>query len=840
MCAGCHGPTGDGTNIPQEFLGTRGPGLRASIDTDADFLSVTSTRMPYRHNSNNFSTDDCKDQCAIEIQDWLAELNGWVIATASSSSVTSSTISSGSSSSQQAVDSDYSVSFIAINAGGPELTADGVVFAADYGFTDGGVGTTPGAEADGLFKTERWNATNYAIPVPNGTYAIEVGFTELLDTHSVGSRVFNVVFEGGQAKLENIDPYKEAGEEHRGEATREITGVNVGDGELNITFEKIAHNPTLSFIHIKRGENIADQYDRMCSTCHGGPDGSDRTRLGDALVASTCLSCSDRSSLISKINDSMPFEFANTCTGSCAEDMADYILDNFAGYNGNAPANLPPLLNYGGNAGACSAPDTAVNHLRRVATIDYDHMIRDLFGIEDKYTAGFTADQRIDAFFINADRTVEKNQVIEYFSVAERVVTKALENKNAWKPAGCSSDNDACADAIITSIGRRAFRKPLSSAEHADLKALYNTAKSTADASVAFDRGIGTALQAILTSPRFLYYVEEGKGTSGVVELTQYELAARMALFLWRSLPDDALLDAAANNALSGDQLKQQIARMLADPKARNAVTLFHKEWMHIVAPTNGAEGYNQATALLDGFEQTIAHLVFDQATPGNFTDLWSVNYDFVNADSRTFYGSTSPIAGSQHSLDASRTGILTREPFLRSNKNPTTRGAFVRTEVFCGFIPSPPPGAAEREQVDLDGLNPRELFAVHTQDPGCGGCHRLMDPLGFPLDNFDKQGQWRDTHGGFPVDTTGEFVLTDINSTFNTAIEMQAGIALSQQASQCYNYKWFEFALGREGELNDNCSLGQINEQLQSGNGSILDLLTAIISSDAFRHRSH
>ena len=831
LCAACHGPDGI-----RSTLVTATP-LDLSITSEyGKFERVTVSRMP----PGNFGA--CDNACAVEIKNWIIALNN----------LTEADKPDSASSAAPAADARF-VSFFAVNVGGGEVTGDsGVIYKADQGFTGGETANQEGVfsqvadtKEDAVFFTERYGESTYSLEVPNGFYNVELGFVELIADQESGARVFNVAMEG-KLELQNIDPVAESGAS-RTALIKEVANIEVTDGKMDIALQKVTFNPTLSFINIKRAETAEDQYVRMCSSCHGGPEGKKRSSFGDALVNSRCATCGTRDALVSYIWDNMPYKFAESCVGDCAEGIADYILDNFAGYGGRPDVQLPDFLDKKGDIGQCGpAADVEYSIIRRLARVDYGHMVRDLFKLDETFTDGFAADQLIGSFSINSSDLVEPGQVRQYFDTALAVADKAVASKTQWMP--CSNQTDTCIQQVIDDVGRRAFRRPIANAEKTRLMGVYAAAKNAED----FDRGLSVLIQSILTAPQFLYYVEQGEGSGSVKSLTQYELAARMALFLWRSLPDDTLLDLAANNQLQTDaQIADQAQRMLNDQRARDVVDLFHNQWMNISNPRKGTEGFDEQLAAVEDFSRTIQAITFGeldlngdgQKEAGSVKDLFTVDFGFLNNDTKSLYevsGSaleSGPNGFDLYKLNADRRrGLLTRAPFLRSNHSPTTRGLFVREHVLCGVIPSPPPTAADADQATDEDLNPRQLFAKHTQDPGCAGCHLLMDPLGFPLDNYDALGQWRTEYGGgFTVDASGGFIETDIDGDFTGAQVMQTQLAKSRQVQTCYSYHWFQFAAGRVPDLRDSCSLGQIN---QNEDASIQDVMTAIVLSDSFRNR--
>ncbi len=818
----CHGSVGLG-GAYQEIISAIG---------DGDFLVATIERMPWMGDVTR-----CGANCASEIKTWLEYEHDLKNGTPEPTPTPTSPA--------EPEEIRY-VSYLAVNVGGGDYTGrDGTEYQADFGFSGGGTSNqegiivaVPNTEDDGLFFTERWGESEYEFEVPEGYYNVEFGFVELVQTHTAaGARVFDVLIEG-EPRLSNVDPVGETGSYHRA-LIKEAEAIWVGDGALSIEMRAVVFNPTLSFINIKRAENTADKYARLCSNCHGGTNGEGRSELGDALTAGKCSSCGNRTGLINFIDSQMPFQFAHACEGECATEIADYILDNFAGYQGRPDVNLPDFLDKGGDVTACGVPDSGFSTLRRIASVDYARMVHDLLAVEGDFVRGFSSDQLVGNFFINSTRAPEFNQVKQYFEAASQVAEAALMTKSQWMP-NCASENETCAEAIIESIGRRAYRRPVSSDERTRLLTVFRSAYL----AESFDRGVSTLLQAILSSPQFLYYIEMGEGQGQVRPLTHYELAGRLALFLWRSVPDEELLALAESAQLHDDQiLRTQVNRMLDDERAKEVVSLFHEQWMRIQEPHAGTEDYDKQHAALEDFRRTVGALVFDDNAA--YSQLFTVDFGFLNDATQSFYEvNGGPVAVGEDGFDRYelnpnyRAGLLTRAPFLRSNHSPTTRGLFLREQVLCGVIPPAPPTVGEPDQ-SVPGLNPREIFKLHTEDPGCGGCHTLMDPLGFPLDNFDDRGMWREIYGdSFPVDDSGYFLKTDVDGAFSGAQGLQEKLSVSVDVRECYTYQWFQFAVGRTPSTQDTCSLGQANDTAYSEGGTIQDVIRSIVMSDAFRHR--
>lgn len=813
---------------------------------------------------NNMAThfrracDNGNALCADDIAAYLYNKAGqnWCAQTSSVATQSSSSQQQASSSPREEAEPVYTT-VLSVNTGGEQASDHtGYEFDADKGFTGGTLGDRsgtltqiPNTKDHELFGSERWGASTYELNLANGKYDIELGFIEMVPAHVAGSRVFDVLIEG-DVKINNLDVYSASGGT-RTALVRRVSNIRIADGKLNLEFKAITHNPTISYIKVLRLEYPGEQYNRLCSACHGDSQGDGRSELGDSLVESRCDVCGNKETLTSYIDAAMPLKSSHACTGQCAKRMANFIHTKFAGYGSNPPVNLPDFLDRGGNTGACATPEVDFNYLRRVSSLDYNAMVADLFNVKGNFTTSFLGDDRAGSFLANGKKVVEAGQVKEYFSVAEKVSIQALAKKSEWMP--CTAQTLACAKNTIKKVGRRAFRRPLTNMEVNRIVTAYEKAKTGAATGEGFDRGVAIIVQSLLTSPNFLYYVEKGQGSGNVVKLTQYELAARLALFFWRSVPDDTLLDLAENNELeTDDQLQAQATRMLADTRSRKSVALFHKEWLKVEAPEPGIEGFNAQVAAMVDFNRTVNSLVFNDEA--SYKDLFTVNYGFFNDQSKALYnvGGSAIATGSggydKYTVNRNRrAGLLARAPFLRTNHSATTRGLFLRQYALCDVIPSPPDGAVDQEETEgLDtSLNPRERFSEHSTNPSCGGCHALMDPLGFPLDNYDDLGRWRDKYGidavnpsGFDIDTSGGFVLTDIDGTFNGLRELQELLTTSNDVKECYNFHWFEYAIGREATVKDTCSLGKLNDVATASGGSIKDVMTSAILSDAFRNR--
>lgn len=731
---------------------------------------------------------------------------------------------------------------VAINAGGDDFMGeDGIRYIADDYFAAGNIHATTnpisGTDNDALYQSERWNeeALVYEIPLDNGVYDVELKFSEIFHD-AVNMRVFDIALEGERV-VESLDLVGQVGASTAYDMT--FSGVEVRDGALSISLTASVDNPKIAGIVVYREANGGDIYKQQCLGCHGNERGENAVSGG--LTASECSACSSLNSLASVIDIVMPMGQPELCKGQCSLDVASYILENFAGFNGIPEEEQAQKIPLGGDIAACErGEDAAFGGLRRLTRVEYQSLVTELFKDSKDYAINLNQDEKLGNFNINSEIPISGLQTDQYMEVGEAVAQEAAENLHRWAP--CTAQNTDCVDQIIDQVISRAYRRPLSAEDKAHLRGIYQNAPG------GFEEAMATMLQSVLSSPHFLYHLEFGAGQplpTGVVALTSYEIAARLSFFLWRGAPDAILLEAAAADRLqTPEQIEVQARRMLSDPRARTAVGRFHLEWLRLAYPEPGSANEAEAIAAIEDTVRTVTELTYTD--DGQFEDLFFVSYGYLNELTKMLYGvSGSPAELGSDGYDKyflepmQRGGILTRAGFLSFNTPPSGRGKFVREQLLCGVIPPPPADVSlEAPEGDADAP-PRERWSEHVTNPACGGCHRLMDPLGFAFDHFDDYGVWRDMVGTWPVDATGEIVETsDVDGHFDGHVELQQILSSSADTQACYAVQWFRFAIGRQPGVNDSCALAEINQIAAGENYNIREVMIAITQSDAFRFR--
>ncbi len=500
--------------------------------------------------------------------------------------------------------------------------------------------------------------------------------------------------------------------------------------------------------------------------------------------------------------------------------------------------------------GACSAPTTGAPALRRLSRLEYNNAVRDLFGVTTRPADAFTAEERVAGFNNNSVTPVTQLNNEQYLTAAEAVAEQVLANFATL--SGCASASDAaCVSAYLTKVGRKAF--------HGTLPAEEQTALGTDYASVSTELGAESALKyavaSLLLSPRFLYVIEFGDGASGIVKLTPSEVAGRLALSMWRSVPDDALLAAADAGQLSTpDQVASYASKMLDDYKTIAMLTDFLGQWLNLDEPaalvkdTTKYPGFTPelGAAFREETNQFYLNLFLDPAN--EVGQIFTANYTYVNDQLAAHYGLPSPGSGTfvRVNQPADRRGILSHASFLSAQAHavrpsPTLRGKAVRTKVLCDPVAPPPPGVVPALQNDDGTQDTRSAFEQHATDPLCAGCHAYMDPIGFGFGNYDAIGAYAPDANST---TTGEIKapelasIHDIEGTFDGPGGLADLLGKSEHVKECYSIQNLRYVLNREEVSGDACSASQAYAHFKTSGFKLKEALVGMASSYAFLYR--
>jgi len=438
-----------------------------------------------------------------------------------------------------------------------------------------------------------------------------------------------------------------------------------------------------------------------------------------------------------------------------------------------------------------------------------------------------------------------------YFSAAETLATTAAQNLGTLIPCAAAA-NRACGEEFVRNFGERAFRRPLSDEEVTRFLAVFDVGMTT-----DFPSGIRLVMTAMFQSAPFLYRVEQGGAVDGAwLKATSWEMASRLSYFLWQSMPDASLFEAARRDELqTPEQVTEQARRMLDDPRARAMVSNFHRQWLGL----RGVPNLQKEAARYPDFDEGVAadmvteadrfveDVIFDAS--GDASELFRAETTFVNANLAEFYG-IQGISGATFqkvSLDPTRrAGFLTLGAPMallakHNQTSPVLRGKYVREQLLCEHV-EPPPANINVMVPDLDpNLSTRERFSQHSVDSACSGCHVMMDPIGFGLENYDAVGNWRDTENGEPIVVTGAIEPgdgTDVAGPFEGPAALGDLLGASESAKRCMVKNWFRYANGRGESDSDACELALLADRFSSNGHNVKELVLALTQTSAFLRR--
>ena len=490
--------------------------------------------------------------------------------------------------------------------------------------------------------------------------------------------------------------------------------------------------------------------------------------------------------------------------------------------------------------------------LRRLNQREYNNTVRDLLGVQTKPANAFPAD--IDSDFIFRRYGAVSTLDASHMSEAAEAISPTVDVAKLAPCSGGAGAETACVQTFLATFGLHAYRRPLVADEVSGLMALYQTGRNSL--RLDYSGGIKLLIEAMLQAPGFVYRWELGpqspKLDGTVVHLGPYEVASRLSYFLWRSMPDQALFDAAAAGKLATPQdVEVQARRMIDDAKAHDMMAAFFQEWLsldQVAARPKDAAVYPQFN---DGLKRSmnaeslafIDHVAFQGE--GALSTFLTANYSFVDQTLAPVYGvSGAGSTASKLPLDSTqRAGLLTQSAFLTvtgatDGSNPVKRGRKVYERVLCGVLPPPPPNVPPPKSSSAGGTT-RERFAEHDTQACAKACHAIMDPIGFAFENYDGIGQYRAEDNGKPVDATGAITLDGTSKSFKNAVELVNLLANSGNARSCFVTQWARFALSRADTEADRASLNAAYTSFSKANFTVRELLVGIATSRSFSYRS-
>ena len=521
------------------------------------------------------------------------------------------------------------------------------------------------------------------------------------------------------------------------------------------------------------------------------------------------------------------------------------------------PGTTAPPAPAGGPGNAFIDQDSPA--LERLTNVEYSQTVTDVLGepADAATRYSFPTDPTQHGFDDNvALLQISATHAGCYSDAATAIATATFASPARLAlVASCDLTTSACLQTMITTVGRRLYRRPLTTDEVSGFVAL---AAAGADASDP-NSGAETVLEAMLQSPHFLYRVQLGvaaPGMTGIVGLSGYELATRLSYLLLGTTPSDALLDQAGAGALDTMAgANTVVTTMLADPLARRGVKRFYEQWLpltEISGPTADSErvphmGDTQLAAdLAEETSRFIDDVWWDSS--GAVTDILTARYTFVNANLASVYGLPAPAAGTWQKVtfDASspRAGFLTQGSMMAAGSHSdvpsnTRRGQMVREQLLCQDIPAPPPGVAANLPPAQPGETEAQTFARHTSVASCAACHTLMDPIGIGLSGFDAAGAVRTTdNNGQPVVVKGQ-VVGMTPPDFNGPVELGQKLAGAPDVEACFARQLFRYVYGRVETTADEAGITQLQSAFTTAKWDLRGGLASLVASDGFRYRN-
>jgi hypothetical protein len=495
--------------------------------------------------------------------------------------------------------------------------------------------------------------------------------------------------------------------------------------------------------------------------------------------------------------------------------------------------------------------DPAVEtRIARLTHIQYLHTVQDLFGFSDSLDLAFAPDALNGfSFDTSSDFRVDARLGPQYRAMAERLADRAVtDDALRGRLVSCDPAAPDCVDQFLTAFGERAFRRPLAPEELDSFRQLFALGGELVASGDVFRDGMRVAIEAFLQSPQFLYQTEASTSADagGRVALNDWEIASRLSYFLYDSMPDAQLFEAArAGQLRTPEQIEAQARRMLTQPRVLGKLVSFHEQAWQFgrfarISPDtatfpNVPSGFvARVRASADAFVEDVI------ASGGGLEEMLTAPYAFADEGLAPLYGkSVSGTDMTRIDFDGGeRQGLLMQVGYLASNAysirtDPIHRGLFVQRNLLCRQIPDPPPGASTTPLPPTDEPieTTREEISLLTGQSFCPTCHTQINPPGFAFEGFDAVGQVRESENGVPVDTASEMVLDGQLVTFSGPVELIDHLARSREAHRCYASRWIEFAYGRPLSIDDV----PMWNAMSGSSLPIADIVTALVKSPQF-----
>lgn len=527
---------------------------------------------------------------------------------------------------------------------------------------------------------------------------------------------------------------------------------------------------------------------------------------------------------------------------------------------GLVAALLAACTGHIGDSGAsahCEA--VAEQPLRRLSSEQYHNVVRAL--VPEPVGGTLVGMSRFPATqyagFVNdaAANVVSSGEAERIADNAAVMAGYLLDNARTALPAvmPCASagysdaDIDGCIGPFIESFGRRAYRRPLTAAEVALVRRVYDEIRGPQGAEAAW----ASVMQYFLQAPALLYRVERGAGPvpgrTGVVRLSSWEMASRLSFFFLNSLPDDELMRAAeADELVTPAQIEAQARRLVASPAVYAAIDVFHRDWLgtgNLALELRDDPAFDAARAAMVAETGQLVRWVMEEGD-GSFHTLLTTDTLPIAAELRDIYGLPPGAAGVATLPE--RRGLLTLASVnavraTAARPHPIKRGLFLLERVLCSSVPAFPGNVDTVTPLEGTANLPtaRQRLQPLMEREDCRSCHRIINPPGLAFEHFDAVGRHRLAENGAAIDGSGSMRIDGVDTAFSGPADLIDKVAASTQARDCYAEQWFRFAAGRPETEADTCSLDEIKDVFAASGGDLREALVAITLTDAFRYRT-
>lgn len=585
-------------------------------------------------------------------------------------------------------------------------------------------------------------------------------------------------------------------------------------------------------------EHIAPFFKNYCAECHGDK------RMKGGLTFSPAIKNPGNAAASKKWKKAI----ANVRAHDMPPDDADAMPTE---------EERQKFLEWMGKVKYLSPKDPGPFVIRRLTKVEYGNTLRDLFGVEPSI-ADDLPDEVAGEGYLNSLSSLQSEQ---FLGIANEVLRQVMAPKGKpptpvqkrlfGEPPTPGADLRVEAGKVAQSLARQAYRRPPSPAEVEVLVGVYDLAcKNKLDHPAA----LGLMLKAVLVSPQFLFLTPAREAAPGqtIVPLDDHQLASRLSYLLWATMPDAELAALADTGKLhEAAILKAQVKRLLADPRSRALFDGFGAQWLGLGAlesQTFDPIKFPQMTAEMRAAMYDEARLFFESIVRENKSVVSFVNsdYTFLNGTLAALYGMEKTVTGADMRkvklANANRGGILGMPGILATTSfpnrtSPVRRGVWVLEQVLGEHIPSAPPNIPPLEKQDnktVANMTLRQRTELHRTNATCANCHKILDPIGFGLENFDAIGRWRDKDdAGGAIDAAGELPG---GKRFSTPRELKGIIAArSGDLARNFTRKLLAYALCRQLEGYDEIVVDRMMETIARDDYRMQTLISEVVTSYPF-----